>query len=684
MQEPHVGGNFLRTAIEHDLERNADRQRLWDGAPGTGLVATSAPDPARVRTRFPPEPNGYLHIGHSKSIYLNFSIARDYAGAFHVRFDDTNPEKEEQEFVDGIIDIVRWLGCDWRAISSERAAGHGAAHLYFASNYFEQLYQFAKYLIDIGYAYVDSQDAETIRATRGTLTEPGQDSPYRNRSVAENLALFRDMRAGKYADGEHVLRARLDMAAPNINMRDPVLYRIRHAHHHRTGDAWCIYPLYDYTHCISDALENITQSVCTLEFEDHRPLYDWVLERIVPVLRPVQFASALDLLGRLRDDEKSAREFALALRESMAKLQSSECERSLRAFIAPWSQEAPPDKKQVAELFERLLATPAWFAPLLSAALERYRPNPFGLPHQYEFARLNITYMITSKRRIRQLVEEGHVDGWDDPRMPTLVGVRRRGITPESLQLFCERLGVSRSDSWIDYSVLEATVREDLDPKAPRITAVLDPIDLIIDNFAHGEIEWCEAPVHPHHEERGTRRFPFTRTLAIEREDFMEAPSKGYFRLYPGNRVRLRHAFVIECTGMDKDAQGRVIAVHANYLPETRSGSAGANAIKVKGNIHWVSREHALSCEVRLYDRLFTEAEPGAGGREFLAALNPDSKKVITALLEPDAGHIKPGDRVQFERHGYFIADVIDSREDAPVFNRIVTLKDSWEARTKG
>jgi glutaminyl-tRNA synthetase len=676
------GGNFLRSAIDHDLNRRADQQRYWDGVPGSAVATSAAHDPARVRTRFPPEPNGYLHVGHAKAIYLNYGVARDYQGAFHLRFDDTNPEKEEQEYVDGIIDIVKWLGCDWSASPAEREHGFIEPHKYFASDYFEQLYLFAEYLIELGYAYVDSQDADAIRANRGTLTEGGRNSPHRDRTVEENLALFRAMREGKYPDGAHVLRARLDMASPNINMRDPVLYRIRHAHHHRTGDTWCIYPLYDYTHCISDALENITHSLCSLEFEDHRPLYDWVLERIAPVLRPAQFAAALDLVKRLGSDEGGAGlEFALKVRDAIDKLQSSECEMSLRKLIAPWSREAPPDNAAISELTERLLATPAWFAPLLSHALDGFRPNPFGLSHQYEFARLNLTYVITSKRRIRQLVTDKHVDGWDDPRLPTLYGFRRRGYTPESLQLFCERLGVSRSDSWIDYAILEQTLREDLDPKAPRITAVLDPLPLIIDNYDAKELLWCEAPVHPHHEERGRRRFPFTRELAIEREDFMETPTKGYFRLYPGNRVRLRHAFVVECTGCDKDASGQVIAVHANILPDTRSGTPGADSIKVKGNIHWVSHAHAKRCEVRLYDRLFTEPEPDAGGRDFLAAINPKSKTVVTALLEPGADLLAAGERVQFERHGYFIADVIDSAPGQPVFNRITTLKDSWIAK---
>ncbi len=671
-------GNFLKTVIDQDLGAQADAQRRWAGTPGIAQGPAAQPDPARVRTRFPPEPNGYLHVGHAKSICLNVALARDYAGVFHLRFDDTNPEKEEQEFVDTITDSVAWLGGNWHAQPMELAAGFDADHLYFASDYFESLYQFAEYLIQTGYAYVDSQSADQIRAMRGTLTEPGRNSPHRERTAAENLTLFRAMREGLFADGEHVLRARIDMASPNINMRDPVIYRIRRATHHRTGDAWCVYPLYDYTHCISDALENITHSVCTLEFEDHRPLYDWVLERIVPVLRPTQFAAGLDLVRDIRDGGgETAEKFAWHARQLVAKLDSSDAELELKALLTSWP-EGEAGTAALTTLFDLLLAKPAFFAPLLTHALEHVRPNPFGLPHQHEFARLNLTYVITSKRRLRQLVAEQHVDGWDDPRMPTLVGMRRRGYTPESLQLFCERLGVSRSDSWIDYSILEAALRDDLDPRAPRVTAVLDPVPLIIDNFDAAAIEWCEAPVHPHHPEHGKRRFPFTSSLAIERDDFMEVPSKGYFRLYPGNKVRLRHAFIVECVGCDKDQHGNITAVHANYLPDTRSGTPGADAVKVKGNIHWVSQQHALKTSVRLYDRLFTEAQPDAGGRDFLASLNPQSKKVIEALLEPGAKEIPASTRVQFERHGYFMADPVDSKPGAPVFNRITTLKDSW------
>jgi glutaminyl-tRNA synthetase len=563
--------NFLRQIIDGDLAQGtyAGRQD-----------AAGQPIPPVV-TRFPPEPNGYLHIGHAKSIWVNFGLAKEYGGRCHLRFDDTNPVKEDTEYVDSIIDAVHWLGYSWQSNAGE--------HLYYASDYFEQLYGFAEVLIQRGVAYVDSQSAEQIAASRGDFTRPGTPSPYRDRSVDENLALFRDMRAGKYKDGEHVLRAKIDMAAPNIVMRDPVLYRIRHAHHHRTGDAWCIYPMYDFTHCISDALENITHSLCTLEFENNRPLYDWVLDH-------------------LRD-----------------------------AGVLPQT-----------------------------------------LPHQYEFARLHLTYAITSKRKLLQLVTEKRVDGWDDPRMPTLVGIRRRGYTPESIQLFCERVGVSKADSWIDMSILEAAVRDDLDARAPRSVAVLDPVKLVLDNAPADFNEPCSAPVHPKQPELGRREFPLTRELWIEREDFTETPPKGYFRLFPGNKVRLRYGYVIECTGCDKDADGNVTAVHANIIPDTKSGTPGADSVKVKGNIHWVSAAHALEAEVRLYDRLFTDPQPDSGDKNFLDALNPNSKRVVKAYLEPTLATAKAEDRFQFERHGYFVADRIDSQPGKPVFNRVVGLKDSW------
>ena len=437
-----------------------------------------------------------------------------------MRFDDTNPSKEEQEFVDTILDSVQWLGFSWKH--------EGTEYLHYASDYFDKLYEMAEYLIAAGHAFVDSQSAEEMAASRGSFSEPGKNSPYRDRPVAESLDLFRRMKAGEFKDGELVLRAKIDMASHNMNLRDPAIFRIRHAHHHRTGDKWCIYPMYDYTHPISDALERITHSICTLEFQDHRPFYDWVLAR---------------------------------------------------------------------------LAEGGFFAQ--------------PVPHQYEFARLNLTYAITSKRRLIQMVEEGIVEGWDDPRLTTIVGMRRRGYTPESVRLFCERIGVAKSDGWIDMSTLEASLRDDLDPKAPRAVAVLRPLKLIIDNFPEDETIACSAPVHPHFPERGNRSFPISRELWIEQEDFMETPAKGYFRLFPGNRVRLRYGFVIECTGVDKDAEGNAIAVHCNYFADSKSGTEGSANYKVKGNIHWVSAAHAVEAEVRLYDRLFTDPHPDAGGKDF-------------------------------------------------------------------
>ncbi|MYM65547.1 glutamine--tRNA ligase/YqeY domain fusion protein [Pseudoduganella sp. FT55W] len=576
---PALPSNFLRAIVEHDL---AAGTHVRDGMPS-------------VITRFPPEPNGYLHVGHAKSICLNFGLARDYQGRCNLRFDDTNPAKEEQEYVDTIIDSVKWLGFDY----DYPAAGGGVEHhLHYASDYFEQLYQMAEYLIEQGYAYVDSQSADDMAANRGNFSTPGTNSPFRNRPAAESLQLFRDMKAGKYADGEHILRAKISedaMASPNMNMRDPAIYRIRHAHHVRTGDAWCIYPMYDYTHPISDALENITHSICTLEFQDHRPFYDWLLETL-----------------------------------------------SKGGFFK------------------------------------------LPVPRQYEFSRLNLTYVVTSKRKLRQLVEEKIVDGWDDPRMPTIVGLRRRGYTPEAIKLFCERIGVTKADGWIDMSTLEGCVREDLDPKAPRATAVLRPLKLIIDNYPEGQTEECTSPVHPHHPEMGVRTFPISRELWIEEEDFMEAPSKGYFRYYPpigdnpGSRVRLRHGYVTECTGYDKDENGKVIAVHVKYFEDSKSGTPGSDNYKVKGNIHWVSAAAALEAEVRLYDRLFTDAQPDAGGKDFLSLLNPNAKEVVTAYLEPGMTAAQADQRYQFERHGYFVADRVDSQPGKPVFNRIVTLKDSW------
>ncbi|MBU3708157.1 MAG: glutamine--tRNA ligase/YqeY domain fusion protein [Burkholderiaceae bacterium] len=568
---PSAPSNFLRGIIEADQHSGKYAGRV--DQQGAALPS--------VITRFPPEPNGYLHIGHAKSICLNFGLARDYGGRCHLRFDDTNPTKEEQEYVDTIIDSVEWLGFSWKDAEGE--------HKYFASDHFDLMYEMAEWLVSAGHAYVDSQSAEEMAANRGSFSEPGKNSRFRDRPAEESLDLLRKMKAGVFKDGEHILRAKIDMASPNMNMRDPAIYRIRHAHHHRTGDTWCIYPMYDYAHPVSDAIERVSHSICTLEFQDHRPFYDWILARL---------------------------------------------------------------------------------------AEGRFFPQP--LPEQFEFARLNLTYAITSKRKLLQLVEEKIVDGWDDPRMPTIVGIRRRGFTPSAIQLFAERIGVAKADSWIDMSVLEGALRDDLDPVAPRSVAVLNPLKLIIDNYPEGHSEPCSAPVHPHHPERGQRHFPLSRELWIERDDFMEVPSKGYFRLFPGNRVRLRYGFVIECTGCDKDADGNITAVHCTYFADSKSGTDGANNYKVKGNIHWVSAAHAVPAEVRLYDRLFKDPHPDAGGKDFKQALNPAAKVVIHAYLEPGAEQAKPDDRFQFERHGYFVADRVDSAPGRPVFNRIVTLKDSW------
>ncbi|MFA7607333.1 MAG: glutamine--tRNA ligase/YqeY domain fusion protein [Rhodocyclaceae bacterium] len=562
--------NFIRNIIDED-----NRTGKWQG---------------RVETRFPPEPNGYLHYGHAKSICLNFGLAEHYQGVCHMRFDDTNPEKEEQEYVDAILEAVGWLGFDW------------GKHLYFASDYFETMYACALALIRAGKAYVDSLPADEMRAYRGTLTEAGRNSPYRERSVEENLDLFRRMREGEFPEGAHALRAKIDMASPNINLRDPVIYRIRHAAHHRTGSTWCIYPLYTFAHPIEDAIENITHSVCTLEFEDQRPFYDWLLDA---------------------------------------------------------------------------LATEGLF------------PRP--LPQQIEFARLNLTYVVLSKRKLITLVEGGHVRGWDDPRLPTLIGARRRGYTAEGFRLFAERIGVSKSDAWIDISVLEECMREHLNDSAERRVAVLDPLKLVITNYPEGQSELCQAPNHPLKPELGQRDMPFGRELWIEREDFMEVPSKGFRRLFPDNMVRLRYGYVVRCTGCEKDADGNVTAVLAEYMPDSKSGTPGADNYKVKGNLHWVSAAHACEAEIRLYDRLFAHPYPGARRegdaegveRDYLDDLNPDSMQLIRAWLEPSLRDVQAESRFQFERHGYFVADRLDSRPGTPVFNRTVTLKDSW-AKGKG
>ena len=525
---------------------------------------------SRVATRFPPEPNGYLHIGHAKSICLNFGVAQEFGGTCNLRFDDTNPTKEDIEYVESIEEDVRWLGFEW-------------AGLHFASDYFEQLYDYAVHLIRRGLAYVDSQSAEQIRQRRGTLTEPGTESPFRNRGIEENLDLFSRMRAGVFEDGAHVLRAKIDMASPNINMRDPVLYRIRRAHHHRTGDAWCIYPMYDFAHPPSDALEQITHSLCTLEFENHRPLYDWLIEHL---------------------------------------------------------------------------------------------PVP-ARPRQIEFARLNLTYTVMSNRRLLELVQEGYVSGWDDPRMPTIVGMRRRGYTPDAIRTFCERIGVAKRENIVDVALLEHAVREDLNLHAPRVMGVLRPLRLVIENYPEGQTEEVSVVNNPEDPSAGSRKVPFSRVLYIERDDFMEDPPKKFFRLAPGREVRLRCAYFITCTGVTKDpASGEVTELRCTYDPATRGGDA-PDGRKVKATLHWVSAAHAIAAEVRLYDRLFNAEQPGASG-DYRADLNPNSLEVIReAKVEPSLAAAAPGVRVQLERIGFFSVDR-DSVAGRPVFNRTVTLKDSW------
>jgi glutaminyl-tRNA synthetase len=578
--------HFLRQIIERDLEQGTYAQQRFAGSPGGAVHHAQAPlDAARIRTRFPPEPNGYLHIGHAKSICINFGLATDYAGACHLRFDDTNPEKENQEYVDGIIEAVQWLGFSWQSFEQN--------NIYKASDYFDWMHDAALALIDAGLAYVDEQSAEDMRLNRGDFNTPGTESLFRNRTPSENRLRFNEMREGKHADGAMVLRAKIDMASPNINMRDPTIYRIKHAEHHHTGSKWCIYPMYTFAHPIEDALEKITHSICTLEFEDQRPFYDWLL-------------GSLCKLG--------------------------------------------------------LLAAPS--------------------PQQYEFARLNVTNIVTSKRKLKQLVDENIVDGWDDPRMPTIVGLRRRGYTPQSLRVFVERTGVSKAGGWTEYASLESAVREDLEAKAPRAMAVLDPVLLELINWAEvfgsaAHLEPCQAPKHPHHAEWGVRNFTLGPELWIEQDDFAQVPPKGFHRLFVGNKVRLKYGVVIECTGCKLDAAGHVQSVQAKVIADTKSGTPGADAIKVKGVITWVGVHEAQAAQVRLYESLFNDEQPDAGGKDFKTVLSAESKKVLSAWLEPGCVPTEAEQHLQFERHGYFVSDRKDHRADAPVFNRVTSLKAS-------
>ena len=525
----------------------------------------------KVHTRFPPEPNGYLHLGHAKSICLNFGVAKEFNGLCNLRFDDTNPTKEDTEYVESIREDVRWLGGDW----GDRE--------FYASNYFDKLYEYAEQLIKMGKAYVDDLTADEIREYRGTLTQPGRESPYRNRSVEENLDLFRRMRAGEFADGTHVLRAKIDMASPNLVMRDPTLYRIRHATHHRTGDKWCIYPMYDFTHPLSDSIESITHSLCTLEFVNNRELYNWVLE-----------------------------------------------------------------------------------------TLNVYHPE------QTEFARLNLTYTVLSKRKLIQLVKEGYVKGWDDPRMPTLSALRRRGVPPEAIHDFCRRIGMAKSEAVVEYGLLEFCIREYLNAHAPRWMAVLNPVRLVIDNYPEAQEDVFEMPLYPDDDSFGSRKVPFTRELYIDRDDFRLDPPKKYYRLAPGQEVRLRYAYFVTCTDVVKDAEGNVQEIHCTYDPASRGGNS-PDGRKVKGTIHWVSAKYALPAEVRLYEQLFSEADPNnvPEGKTFLDYINPDSLRTVSARLEPAMAQIRTGETVQFERVGYFCKDR-DSTDELPVFNRTVTLRDTW------
>lgn len=679
--------NFIRTLIENDLAENANRPRKWCGHPAPYSVQAQegTEDVAKIRTRFPPEPNGYLHIGHAKSICLNFGLAKEFGGYCHMRFDDTNPVKEDQEYVDGIMESVNWLGFDWK---------HPAeTNLYYASNYFDWMYEFAEHLIKTGYAYVDEQSADEMRANRGTLKEPGKNSPFRDRSPEENLRIFREMRDGKHAEGSMVLRAKIDMASPNINLRDPAIYRIRFAEHQATGNKWCIYPMYTFAHPIEDTLENITHSICTLEFEDQRAFYDWALERVVPVLRTPQFEEAKALIAKMAaGDDDRALAFARAAFHAREKLGQSAPEAAMAEVFDQWQTTEGPETlaDQAGQTFFLLLTQHAdHFTPLLQAALSAVvRKNFFLLSHQHEFNRLCLTYVVLSKRKLIQLVNEKLVDGWDDPRMPTIVGLRRRGYTPASIRNFVEKCGVSRvAGGWIDYGVLEQSLREDLEGAERRI-GVVHPLKLVIDNYPEGASETLTAPNHPQKPEMGTRELTMSRTLWIEEEDFAEVPPKGYRRLTipadgsEAKPVRLRYGYVIVPTSFEKDETGKVVCVHAKYLPETKTGSAGADSVKTKAAIHWLDAATAVPAELRLYDRLFAESDPDAA-EDYRTALNPKSKTVVTGYVEPAAAAAAKDTHFQFERTGYFVTDRVDHTAEKPVFNLVVGLRDSWGKNAK-
>ena len=674
--------NFIRQIIENDLEQGNNLPRYWCGhpAPYSEQLQKGEPDWARIRTRFPPEPNGYLHIGHAKSICLNFGLAADYKGVCHMRFDDTNPVKEDQEYVDAIKESVRWMGFDWKQGTED--------NLYHASDYFDWMYAFAEHLIKTGYAYVDEQSADEMRANRGTLFEPGKNSPYRDRSPEENLRIFREMRDGKHPEGSMVLRAKIDMASPNINLRDPAIYRIRFAEHQSTGNKWCIYPMYTFAHPIEDSLENITHSICTLEFDDQRAFYDWALERIVPVLRTPQYEEAKRIIADMaegKDDRALA--FARAAYNAAEKLGQSEPEAAMREIFGRWAATGGPETLEGTEgksFFTLLQMHTENFTPLLQSALSVVRHNFFLLSHQYEFNRLSLTYVVLSKRKLISLVQQGLVDGWDDPRMPTLVGLRRRGYTAAALQKFVENCGVSRvAGGWIDYSVLEQSLREDLESTAERRAGVVHPLKLILDNYPEGQSEELVCPNHPQKPEMGTRTVTMSRELWIEQEDFAEVPPKGYRRLTipadgsPAKPVRLRNSYVIVPTSFEKDAEGNAVCVHADYLPETKSGTAGADSVKTKAAIHWLDAKTAVPAQFRMYDRLFTVPQPDSA-EDFLTVLNRDSKFVSQGFVEPNVAAAAPETRYQFERIGYFVTDIKDHSAEHPVLNLAVGLRDSW------
>jgi len=672
-KDQFADNHFIRTIIEEDLKSGKHEA---------------------IQTRFPPEPNGYLHIGHAKSICLNFGLAYIYDGLCNLRFDDTNPEKENDEYVNAIKEDVAWLGFHW------------AGEPRFASNYFDQLYDYAVGLIKDGKAYVDDLTPEEMREYRGTLTEAGKNSPYRERSIEENLDLFTRMKNGEFPDGSKTLRLKIDMVSGNINMRDPVIYRIRRAHHHNTGDKWCIYPMYDYTHCISDAIEGITHSLCTLEFEAHRPLYDWVVDNIIVTNDKTRLAInrlsyilsnlqskyiQLDLGNNINKhieiydeiyNEISNMRMIISFQLKNLKLESKLnvnilqklVDISLRSYEGGfWDEEWT----RIAELISD-------YSNLIKEIMSLLSPFP-NRPRQYEFSRLELLYSITSKRKLNQLVSDGHVAGWDDPRMPTISGMRRRGYTPEGLRLFAKRAGISKSENIVDMSVLEGAIREELENSAPRLMAVLNPLKVTLTNFEAGKTQSRRAAFHPNHEEMGDREVPISQTIYIEADDFAENPPKGFKRLIPGGEVRLRHGYVIKCDEVVKDEAGNVVELKCSIDHDTLGKNPEGR--KVKGVIHWVSAEHAAEIKVRLYDRLFTVERPDAVRGEdgnylpFTDFLNPESIKEITAYAEPVAKDLPAESRWQFERIGYFVTDRKDHSKDTPVFNRTVTLKDSWQPK---